>query len=82
MMLMDLQFLKKVVPVDIENSCSAFGTSPSSMDAYIGTFKAVGTAGAFISGNKDLIEMIVQKGKAYIYSTALPRCIVDTRKKA
>ena len=69
--------------VDIENSCSALGTSPSSMDAYIGTFgKAVGTAGAFISGNKDLIEMIVQKGKAYIYSTALPRCIVDATRKS
>ena len=49
----------------------------------MGTFgKAVGTIGAFISGNKDLIDMVVQKGRPYIYSTALPRCIIDATRKS
>ncbi len=68
---------------DIENSCSSNGISLSQVDAYIGTFgKAVGTLGAFICGSKDIIEMIVQKGRPYIYSTALPQCIIDATRKS
>ncbi len=67
----------------LENSCSLFNIKPSSVDAYMGTFgKAVGTIGAFICGSKDLIEMVVQKGRPYIYSTALPRCIIDATRKS
>ncbi len=67
----------------IENSCDMFNTKLSSVDAYMGTFgKAVGTVGAFICGNKSLTDMIVQKGKPYIYSTALPRCIIDATRKS
>ena len=56
---------------------------PSDADAYMGTFgKAVGTIGAFICGNKDLVEMIVQKGRPYIYSTSLPRCMIDATRKS
>ena len=72
---------RKITP--LENSCSMFNVKPSSVDAYMGTFgKAVGTIGAFICGNKSLIEMIVQKGKPYIYSTALPRCVIDATRKS
>ena len=67
----------------LENSCTMFNIKPSEVDAYMGTFgKAVGTIGAFICGKKDLIEMILQKGKPYIYSTALPRCIIDATRKS
>ena len=56
---------------------------PSDADAYMGTFgKAVGTIGAFICGNKDLIEMIIQKGRPYIYSTSQPRCMIDATRKS
>ena len=55
--------------LSIETTCESFGMQPSDADAYMGTFgKAVGTVGSFICGGKDLIEMIVQKGKPYIYS--------------
>ena len=58
----------------IENSCSSFNIKMSNIDAYMGTFgKAIGTVGAFVCGGKDLIDMLVQKGRPYIYSTALPR---------
>ncbi len=67
----------------IENSCSSHNIDPSEVDAYIGTFgKAVGTLGAFICGSKDMIDMIIQKGRPYIYSTALPQCIIDATRKS
>ncbi len=67
----------------LANSCSMFNIKPSAIDAYMGTFgKAVGTIGAFICGNKSLIEMVLQKGRPYIYSTALPRCIIDATRKS
>jgi 8-amino-7-oxononanoate synthase len=39
----------------------------------VGTFgKALGGAGAFVAGPAPLIEMLIQKGRSYIYSTAPP----------
>jgi len=49
------------------------------IDAYIGTFgKAIGTFGAFISGSKNLIDLLIQKSKPYVYSTALPPALAST----
>ncbi|MAR77643.1 MAG: 8-amino-7-oxononanoate synthase [Gammaproteobacteria bacterium] len=49
------------------------------IDAYIGTFgKAIGTFGAFIAGSNELINLMVQKSRPYIYSTALPTALVAT----
>jgi 7-keto-8-aminopelargonate synthetase-like enzyme len=49
------------------------------IDAYVGTFgKAVGTFGAFICGSTELISLLIQKSKPYIYSTALPPALVQT----
>ena len=74
---------KSSINATIETSCELFGMRPSDADAYMGTFgKAVGTIGAFICGNKDLIEMIIQKGKPYIYSTSQPRCMIDATRKS
>ena len=67
----------------IENSCSSFNIKMSNIDAYMGTFgKAIGTIGAFVCGGKDLIDMLVQKWRPYIYSTALPRCIIDATRRS
>ena len=49
------------------------------IDAYVATFgKAVGTFGAFVCGSKALIDLLIQKSKPYIYSTALPPALVET----
>jgi len=49
------------------------------IDAYVATFgKAVGTFGAFVCGSKELINLLIQKSKPYIYSTALPPALVQT----
>lgn len=43
------------------------------IDLLSGTFgKAFGTTGAFICGNRDLIELIVQQARTYKFNTALP----------
>ena len=40
---------------------------------YMGTLgKAAGVSGAFVAGDEDLIEMLVQKSKTYVYTTAQP----------
>ena len=42
----------------------------------IGTFgKAFGTFGAFVAGDADLVEYLVQKARTYIFTTALPRAV-------
>ena len=40
---------------------------------YMGTLgKAAGASGAFVAGDEDLIDMLVQKSKSYVYTTAQP----------
>ena len=38
----------------------------------------MGVFGSFISGKRDIIELVIQKSKPYIYSTALPASIAGT----
>ena len=40
--------------------------------------KAVGVSGACIAGRADLIEMLIQKARPYIYSTAMPPALAAT----
>ena len=48
-----------------------FGNGRS--DRYVGTLgKAVGSFGAFVAGDAELVETLVQRARTYIYTTALP----------
>lgn len=41
--------------------------------AYVGTLgKAAGVSGAFVAGGLELIEMLIQRSRSYIYTTASP----------
>ena len=41
--------------------------------AYVGTLgKAAGVSGAFVAGHEQLIELLIQRARAYIYTTASP----------
>ncbi len=41
--------------------------------AYVGTLgKAAGVSGAFVAGSEQFIEMLIQRARAYIYTTASP----------
>ena len=37
--------------------------------------KAAGTAGAFVAGNQDLIEYLIQSARTYVFTTAMPPAI-------
>ena len=49
----------------------------------VGTLgKALGTFGAFIAGSNELIELLVQKARTYIYTTALPQPVAAATRTA
>ncbi len=44
----------------------------------VGTLgKALGTFGAFVAGDEDLIEFLIQRARSYIYTTAMPAAIAE-----
>lgn len=44
----------------------------------VGTLgKAFGTFGAFVAGEDDLIETLIQRARSYIYTTALPPAVAE-----
>jgi 8-amino-7-oxononanoate synthase len=51
-----------------------FGTDD--VQVLVGTLgKAFGTSGAFVAGEEDLIEYLIQRARNYIFSTAMPSAI-------
>ena len=65
------------------SSLSLFDKNKLKIDGYIGTFgKAVGTLGSFVAGSNELIELVIQKSKPYIYSTSIPAAIAGATKKS
>src|SRR5438309_391383 len=51
-----------------------FGLDAEEVPVLIGTLgKAFGSFGAFVAGGADLIELLIQKARPYIYTTALPQ---------
>ena len=56
---------------------SHFNIRPEPSIIQMGTFsKALGSYGAFVAGSRDVIEWILNTARSFIYSTALPSCIV------
>ncbi len=50
---------------------------------YMGTLgKALGCFGAFIAGSSELIELLINKARTYIYTTALPPAIAASARAA
>jgi 7-keto-8-aminopelargonate synthetase-like enzyme len=49
----------------------------------VGTLgKAFGSFGAFVAGSAELIELLMQKARSYIYTTALPQPVAAASRKA
>lgn len=59
------------------------GLGVAEVPILMGTFgKAVGTFGAFIAGHESLIEILIQKARSYIYTTALPPAVAAATRVA
>ena len=53
------------------------------MPLLVGTLgKAFGTFGAFVAGERDLIDFILQRARSYIYTTAIPPAIAAATRAA
>ncbi|USV59590.1 8-amino-7-oxononanoate synthase [Aeromonas encheleia] len=52
---------------------AAQGVSPACVHIQMGTFgKALGVAGAFVGGSRELVEYLVNFARSYVYSTHMP----------
>jgi 8-amino-7-oxononanoate synthase len=59
-------------------SIEHFAMSDKNVPVLVGTLgKAFGTFGAFVAGSDDLIELLIQKARSYIYTTALPAAVAE-----
>jgi 8-amino-7-oxononanoate synthase len=60
-----------------------FGLGAREVPALVGTLgKAFGSFGAFVAGDADLIEMLIQRARTYIYTTALPVAVAAATRAA
>jgi len=54
-----------------------FGIKPEPWIIQMGTFsKALGAFGAFVAGSEDVIKWIANTARSFLFSTALPSCII------
>ena len=55
---------------------SHYGLPSSSVDVYLGAFgKAFGAFGAFVAGNENMIDGLMQLARPYMFSTSMPPAI-------
>ena len=60
-----------------------FGLDADAVPVLVGTLgKAFGSFGAFVAGSNELIELLMQKARSYIYTTALPQPVAAASRKA
>jgi 8-amino-7-oxononanoate synthase len=55
-----------------------FGLTVDQVPILMGTLgKAFGTFGAFVAGSEDLIELLIQRARPYVFTTALPAAVAE-----
>ena len=60
-----------------------FGLTVREVPVLVGTLgKAFGSFGAFVAGEHDLIEFLLQRARPYIYTTALPQPVAAATRAA
>ncbi len=59
-----------------KGSLSHFNLTPESWIIQMGTFsKALGSFGAFVAGDSEIIQWILNNARIFMFSTALPACV-------
>jgi 8-amino-7-oxononanoate synthase len=72
-----------VIGVTGRGTVEHFGLDAQAVPVLVGTLgKAFGSFGAFVAGSNDLIELLMQKARSYIYTTALPQPVAAASRKA
>ncbi|MGE6107659.1 8-amino-7-oxononanoate synthase [Aeromonas sobria] len=62
-----------VLGAEGRGSLAAQGVDPARVHIQMGTFgKALGVAGAFVGGSRELVEYLVNFARPYVYSTHMP----------
>lgn len=62
-----------VLGAEGRGTLAAQGVAPASVHIQMGTFgKALGVAGAFVGGSRELVEYLVNFARHYVYSTHMP----------
>jgi 8-amino-7-oxononanoate synthase len=62
-----------VIEIAAENETGSGIISQQDLPVLVGTFgKAFGTAGAFVAGDRELIDYIEQFARTYVFTTAMP----------
>ena len=60
-----------------------FGLTSEEVPILVGTLgKAFGSCGAFVAGAAQLIELLIQRARSYIYTTALPQPVAAASRAA
>jgi len=60
-----------------------FGLGSTEVPLLVGTLgKAFGCFGAFVAGDRDWIELLLQRARTYIYTTALPPAVAAATRAA
>ncbi|OBS08290.1 8-amino-7-oxononanoate synthase [Acidihalobacter prosperus] len=64
-------------------SLAHFGLGLNDAPVLMGTLgKAIGTAGAFVAGDEDLIEYLIGAARTYLFTTAMPAAIAEATRTA
>jgi 8-amino-7-oxononanoate synthase len=59
------------------------GLDCEAVPVLVGTLgKALGSFGAFVAGSEELIELLIQRARTYIYTTALPQPVAAATRAA
>jgi 8-amino-7-oxononanoate synthase len=64
-------------------SVEAAGLTPDDVPVLMCTLgKALGVFGAFVAGSENLVETLIQRGRSYIYTTAMPPALAAATRAA
>ncbi|MGE0080715.1 MAG: 8-amino-7-oxononanoate synthase [Thiohalomonadaceae bacterium] len=59
-------------------SLEVCGLGPQEVPVLVGTLgKGFGTFGAFVAGDEDLVETLIQQARTYIFTTAMPPAVAE-----
>jgi len=70
-----------VVGIDGKGTANYFGVSKK-IDVHISSLsKGLGSFGGYVSSRKNIIELCINKSKSFIYTSALPRILINDATK-